>query len=173
MNFSGIAFYCLRAFSFAAAICILYVLLCLLRKRKPGIKRLLGIAYIAALVQITVIRGGVNWQDVLSPSRDLPQLVPLKTTIMMLGGSLWNLIYNVVGNLIWFVPLGLLLGKGRALRALLLGAALSACIECSQFLLMTGLPDVDDVIFNALGSLIGWGIYRSWKWISNERKNNP
>lgn len=160
MSFSGIALYCLRAGSFAAAICILYGAACLLRRKKPGYRRLLGLAYLAALVQITVLRGGVNWQDVLHAARPAPQLVPLKTTFELLSGGLWSFIYNTVGNLIWFVPLGLLLGRGRALRALLLGAALSAAIELSQYLLMTGLTDIDDVIINALGSLLGWGMYR-------------
>lgn len=165
MSFSGIVLYCLRAGSFAAAVCALYLFGCLLRRRKPGLKRVLGVAYIAALVQITVLRGGVNWRDVLHTARAVPQLVPLKTTFILLGGGTWNFIYNTVGNLIWFVPLGLLLGRGRALRALLLGAALSAAIELSQYLLMTGLTDIDDVILNALGSLLGWGIYRLIKRI--------
>lgn len=168
MSFSGIALYCLRAGSFAAVVCILYGAICLLRRKRPGCRRLLGIAYLAALVQITVLRGGVNWQDVLHAARPTPQLVPMKTTFELLDGGLWSFIYNTVGNLIWFVPLGLLLGRGRALRALLLGAALSAAIELSQYLLMTGLTDIDDVIINALGSLLGWGIYRLY-----EKRKNP
>lgn len=167
MSFSGIVLYCMRAGSFAAVVCILYGTICMLKRRKPGFKRMLGLAYLAALVQITVLRGGVNWQDVLHAARPVPQLVPLKTTFELLGGGLWSFIYNTVGNLIWFVPLGLLLGRGSALRALMLGASLSACIELSQYLLMTGLTDIDDVIINALGSLLGWGIYRTYLKIKN------
>ena len=167
MSLAGIARYCMRAASFAAAVCILYGLICLLRRRKPGLRRMMGLAYIAALVQITVLRGGVNWQDALHAARSMPQLVPLKTTFMLMGEGLWSFIYNTVGNLIWFVPLGVLLGRGRALRALMLGAALSACIELSQFLLMTGLTDIDDVIINALGSLLGWRLCRVYRKIKN------
>lgn len=162
MSFSGIALYCMRAGSFAAAICALYGILCLLRRKKPGLRRMLELAYLSALVQITVLRGGVNWRYVLQPVRQMPQLVPLKTTISLLDSGLWNLVYNIVGNLIWFVPLGILLGRGRAKRALLLGAILSAAIEFAQYMLMTGFTDVDDIIFNALGSLLGWRIYRLW-----------
>ena len=160
MSLKGILLYSLRAAVFAAAACGIYVGICLLGKRRLRIKTLLGTAYIAALIQITVLRGGIDWQSVFSGSRELPQLVPLGTTIGLLHGGAWSLIYNIAGNLLWFVPLGLMLGRRSAIRALLLGAALSAAIEISQYLLMTGFTDIDDVIFNAAGSLMGWLLYR-------------
>ena len=163
MSLRGIALYSLRAGIFAAAICALYALICLLRRRRPGLKRLLGIAYIAALVQITVLRGGVNWQAVLHEGRQLPQLLPFGTTLALLGGGTWNFIYNTLGNLLWFVPLGMLLAKRRGYQALLAGALVSACIETGQYILMTGQSDIDDVIINALGTLLGWAMLRLWR----------
>ena len=160
MNFKGIIIYSLRAAVFAAAACGVYALICLLKRKRLKLRTLLGCAYIAALVQITVLRGGIDWQAVLSEARNMPKFVPLGTTIELLGGETWDLIYNIAGNILWFVPLGLLLGKGKALRALLLGVALSSAIEISQFLLITGFADIDDVILNALGSLLGWLLYR-------------
>lgn len=160
MNFKGIVTYSLRAAAFAAAACGIYALICLARRKRLKLKTLLGLAYIAALVQITLLRGGIDWATVFSGVRNMPQLVPLGTTIELFSAGAWSLVYNIAGNILWFVPLGLLLGKGRSLRALLLGAGLSAVIEISQFLLMTGLSDIDDVIFNAVGSLLGWILYR-------------
>lgn len=162
MSFGGIALYCLRAGSFAAAVYAAYALFCCARGRRVRLKRLLGIGYIAALVQITVLRGGVDWNAVMASGRTA-QLVPLRTTMGLLNGGLWNLIYNIVGNLIWFVPLGMLLGRGRLVRALALGAGTSVCIELLQFLLRTGVTDVDDIILNALGAAIGWGVMRIWR----------
>ena len=157
MSFSGIALYSLRAGTFAAAACGLYVLLCRLRGRRVTGKRALGVFYLAALVQITVLRGGVDFGAVLAGGRDAPQLIPLATLARLVReGSLWNLVYNVVGNLIWFVPLGCLLGRRRWFSALGAGALLSAGIEICQYLLRTGATDVDDVILNALGALLGW-----------------
>ena len=46
---------------------------------------------------------------------------------------------------------------------LLSGAGLSICIELMQYLLMTGVTDVDDVLLNALGALLGWGLARLWQ----------
>ena len=155
MGLRGILLYSLRAAVFAAVIGALYALVCHLRKRKLSVGRLMGVMYIAALVQITVLRGGVDWAELGTVSRDLPQLVPLKTTLEEARDGLWPLVYHTVGNMGWFVPLGILLRRRRARTALLTGAALSAGIELMQFLLMTGAADVDDVILNAFGSWIG------------------
>ena len=164
MALEGILLYCMRAGSFALAVCATYVLACLLRRRRPGLRRLVTIAYIAALVQITVLRGGVDWTRVAEGGRSMPQLIPFRTTLRLLQeSSTWNFVYNTLGNLLWFVPLGVLIGGGRPGKALLLGAGLSASIELSQFLLMTGLTDVDDVIINALGSLLGCFVCGLWQ----------
>ena len=169
MSLSGILLYCLRAGAFAAVSCGVYVCICLLRRRPVRLRTLTATAYIAALIQITVLRGGVDWQKVSCGVRDAALLVPFGTTVKLLGGGLWNLIYNVVGNLIWFVPLGILLGRRSPLRALLSGVLLSAGIELCQYILMTGCTDVDDVILNALGALLGWVVYRAWLRLRKKR----
>ena len=160
MSLKGILIFSARAAVFAALACGVYALICLISRKRLRLKILLGTAYIAALVQITVLRGGIDWQKVLEGARDLPHLVPFGTTKELIGGGVWDLIYNIAGNILWFVPLGMLLGKGSVLRAILLGAALSAAVEVSQYILVTGFSDVDDIIFNALGSLLGWILYR-------------
>ena len=162
MGIRGIALYSGRALAFAAAACALYGLYCLACRKKPGVWRLIGIGYVAALVQITVLRGGVDWQKVLDGVRAMPQLVPLKTTVSEAKLGLWPLVYHTAGNLGWFVPLGMLLRKKRPLGVLLRGAMLSGGIEIMQYLLMTGSADIDDVILNALGALAGWILM---KWI--------
>ena len=72
----------------------------------------------------------------------------------------WPFIYHAIGNAAWFTPLGALLALRRPRRpawiALAAGAALSLTVECAQLLLGTGIPDVDDVLYNALGALLGW-----------------
>ncbi|MDO5324278.1 MAG: VanZ family protein [Clostridia bacterium] len=160
MSLSGILIYCLRAATFAVVTCALYALVCLLRGRKLRPGRLVALAYLAALIQITVLRGGVDWAQLMTTTRDAPRLVPLQTTMEELRAGAWPLIYHAVGNMIWFVPLGALLRKRSVLVALLAGAGASVCIELMQYLLMTGVTDVDDVIFNALGALLGWTLAR-------------
>ena len=160
MGFRGIALYSGRALFFAAAVCLLYALICLLRKRKIRPGRLIAIGYIAALIQITVLRGGIDFRQVLEGGRAFPQLMLLKTTIEEARLGLWKLIYHTVGNMAWFVPLGMLLRRKNAVCAVLIGIALSAGIEIMQYLLMTGMTDIDDVMLNGLGTLMGWFLIR-------------
>jgi len=66
-------------------------------------------------------------------------------------------IKQVLPNVVLFVPLGLLLYPitGKAWRAFVLGAAVSLVTEVLQYVLRLGWADIDDVINNTLGLLIG------------------
>jgi len=77
---------------------------------------------------------------------------------------LYYLVSDVLGNILLFLPLGFVcagaLGGGRtAVRRLAavggLGLALSISIEAIQLLIPGRATDVDDVIFNALGAVVG------------------
>ena len=69
-------------------------------------------------------------------------------------------------NILLFVPLGILLPLkwprlDHPVTVTLITAVLSAAIEVAQYYMNAGrVAQVDDVIFNALGGLIGWGIVR-------------
>ena len=158
MSLRGIARYSLTALAaagIAAAVCLI------LRRRTGrgrGARGVLLAAYLAALIQITALRLGLMTPRWLGGSVNL---APLATTLESARAGAWPLVYHVAGNMLWFVPLGLLLpapaGAKGALRCLLAGLVLSAAIEAVQFLLGTGVSDVDDVLLNALGALAGRG----------------
>jgi len=64
-------------------------------------------------------------------------------------------------NVVVFVPVGLMLGsllrvKGSWLVALLIGCSISITIETLQFWFVKGFSEVDDVMHNTVGCLIGW-----------------
>ena len=161
MGFRGIALYTGRALLFALAVAGIWALILRLRGKPVSRGRILSAFYLAALVEITVLRGGVDFGGLLTAARESVQWIPLRTTLGELRLGAWPFLYHVLGNLLWFLPLGLILRRGPAWRALLLGALLSASIECLQWLLMTGMPDVDDVLLNACGALAGWLLFRS------------
>ena len=73
------------------------------------------------------------------------------------------LIENIM-NVIVFIPVGMILGsllrvKGSWLVALLIGCSISVTIESLQFFFLRGFSEVDDVIHNMVGCLIGFGVY--------------
>ena len=45
----------------------------------------------------------------------------------------------------------------------MIGAFVSSSIEILQYILCTGVTDIDDVIFNTLGTIIGYCIWKVLK----------
>ncbi|MHA6532071.1 VanZ family protein [Paenibacillus sp. BAC0078] len=69
---------------------------------------------------------------------------------------------NLVGNIALFVPHGMfirLMVKRSFVKALLYSLGLSLGLECSQLIFSIGTFDVDDLILNTLGGLLGYGIF--------------
>lgn len=78
-------------------------------------------------------------------------------------GYLLEMIAEMALNVVLFMPVGFLLGfgfKGMTWkRVLLIGCCLSGAIEVLQLVFQKGFCEVDDVIHNTLGCLIGYGVY--------------
>ena len=85
-------------------------------------------------------------------------------------GLVWATVVSIAGNLVAFVPVGLLAPMGWErwrtwMATLALGVAISLGIELSQLTISIaiGVPyrhaDVDDVILNGLGTAIGYGTW--------------
>ncbi len=71
---------------------------------------------------------------------------------------------NLACNIIMFMPYGFLVPlfskRKKWWQVLLFGIILSVLIEVLQGLLGIGISDIDDVILNSFGLLIGFGIYK-------------
>ncbi|HIW32538.1 MAG TPA: VanZ family protein [Candidatus Paenibacillus intestinavium] len=94
-------------------------------------------------------------------------IIPLATIIEMFQlYPLFSkpLIINIIGNIIVFVPFGILLPaiiirkKLIALLAVFLSGV--TVMELSQLLLRRGSFDIDDYLLNSIGFIIGYIIYR-------------
>ena len=125
--------------------------------------------YLTLLLRITVFRSGFSIDNFLSGGNvNLSLFADLIKVAMTDIGSF---IYLFVGNLVWFVPFGLLLpllGVKRWLT-LLLGTLFTFFIEAMQYIFAVGVTELDDLILNTLGCIIGIGAYSLIKHI-NERK---
>jgi glycopeptide antibiotics resistance protein len=66
-------------------------------------------------------------------------------------------------NVMVFIPVGLLLGiafkQVTWWKALLIGSSISISIESLQFWFMKGFSEVDDVMHNTVGCIMGYIIY--------------
>ncbi|MNB72198.1 VanZ like family protein [compost metagenome] len=72
---------------------------------------------------------------------------------------------NLVGNIVIFMPFGVFLvlstnHKMSFIGVLIRSFALSLWLECSQIIFSIGSFDVDDLILNTIGALLGYIVYR-------------
>ena len=107
-----------------------------------------------------------SWQEYLEASFNLN---PLETISIYIQGwqrgyvNVGNMMINIAGNLLAFVPMGLLLPvlfprMRRVLAFILVIAAIIVLVELMQMLTMTGSCDIDDFILNMLGALTAYAL---------------
>ena len=79
-----------------------------------------------------------------------------------------DIVWNVVGNGAMFIPSGIVLPivYGRLndfWKTVAAGAFISLCIEILQLPFPSRASDIDDLILNTLGVIVGYGIYAAFK----------
>ena len=71
---------------------------------------------------------------------------------------------NLMCNIVMFMPCGFLVPlfvrRNKWWYVLLFGSLLSLVIELTQWAIGIGIFDIDDVILNSFGTMIGFGIYK-------------
>lgn len=128
--------------------------------------------YIILLLMLTTFRKTYfPWEikfNLRRPLSDINLIFLRETWKLIYAKSHIDFIYNFLGNIFCFIPFGFLapiiFRKKQTFRQIfLLGITLSIAIESLQFLLGTGVSDIDDVFFNSCGAAIGYLIY--WLFI--------
>ena len=124
--------------------------------KKRLILWLLTIIWLAVLFRITVFRPGC-FSNGLFSGRIEWDAFAYYAKLARVG--YWRYFtYLFVGNLIWFAPAGVLVRlRGCKLwQAALGGFALSLAVETSQFILGSGVSELDDLILNTCGAVLGF-----------------
>lgn len=84
---------------------------------------------------------------------------------------------NFLGNIILFMPIGVLVPKvtswKKMWKTVAAGIGFSLCLELIQLVTARGCFDLDDVFLNGLGTVIGFGIQRATeKLLTNHHFHN-
>lgn len=96
-------------------------------------------------------------------------LIPLSSIIefakIILEGNFTRGFNNIIGNIFVFAPLGyflpLLFNKCKRINTVILvGFIISFLFEACQYLLYLGSADIDDIILNLIGTVIGFAFYQ-------------
>lgn len=127
----------------------------------------LGLAWVLFLSR--EIRHGYTFVEYISkfsnfvPFRTIFHYANISTigSLEFIGLSIWN----VIGNLIMLLPLGAMLPclfkhVDRFWKVVLVVIGTVVTIECAQLLLRVGVVDVDDLILNLSGAMIGYAIIK-------------
>lgn len=130
-----------------------------MKRRWKGILWVIFLLYIGVLLRITVFRSSFGSYPLCSHGQI--ELVPFVGLIQIFHNSVGMFLYLFVGNLVCFVPLGVLLPVLTKARnaTILWGLGLSLYIEVSQYVFGTGVSEVEDLILNTAGTGIGYLIY--------------
>lgn len=127
-----------------------------LRIRHVKILWAVFVVYLAALLRITVFRSGFDLANAFSGGET--NFVPIMDLINVFLADKRTFVYLFFGNIIWFVPFGFLLKKLTRLttaKIIFFGFLLSLFIEVMQFIFGVGVSEIDDLLLNTLGALIG------------------
>ena len=104
-----------------------------------------------------------TWEETMAGLGHLDHmLTPFQEIRRALESMSYWLMFMLLGNIAMFVPIGFfpaLLWRGwRWWKVLLLGLLTSCAIECIQFFFGRS-TDIDDVILNTTGAVLGFGLY--------------
>ena len=145
-----------------------------MKKRLP--LTIILIAYSAVLIRVLVckdlplIRIGSMRFKFGGTHAGAANLLPFRTILpYLLGEKGWMIaVINLAGNIVLLVPIGFLVPlvyrKMTWRKTLALAFAAGFVIEGMQALLRVGIFDIDDVILNGLGVVVGYWVFTMrWK----------
>jgi len=126
--------------------------------KERKIALILFLIYMAVVLRLTVFRSGFLNERLFN----LTLFIDLIDVYRNAGVRLF--LWLFIGNIIWFVPFGflmpILLKKESFLKIAGLGFMFSFAIESVQFIFRLGVAELDDLILNTFGAVIGYLIYR-------------
>lgn len=153
-----VIFGCLLLFALAGFIALLRFCLKIRHQLQTG-PLLLFFLYLAVLLTVTLF-------DRVGSIRDDIQMEPFHQLREALNTQNWEIVEHNVQNVILFVPMGILIPLinrhhfQKFSYAFFAGMIVSTCIETIQYLFRLGTCDIDDIIANTLGAVIGFLIAR-------------
>ena len=121
--------------------------------------------YFLILVNLTIFKYGYLTLDF--DIRFYINYIPFVETVKMFTNEFSDIhiaLYNVVGNILLFIPLGFFIPlffnkKNKLSKVILYGFTASLTIEVLQIFTPFNTTDIDDIILNTLGSILGFIIF--------------
>jgi glycopeptide antibiotics resistance protein len=127
------------------------------------LRKIAAALLVAHLLLLFYLTLGIYTTPRLAPNVRL-NLTPLRTINWYLHAGGIEFLVNIVGNLGVFAPIGILWpvirnGRTTIWRIAFLSAGLSLLVETLQFFSGFRFADVDDVLLNTLGGVMGYAAF--------------
>lgn len=140
---------------------------------------LLFCLYVPVLIKLLFFKLTINFSDIVITDNHnasfktllaSSNFIPFYRIYYYLSGQEPYLVgfLNLAGNVLLFVPMGfflplLFVRLNDARRSLAVVAVMSLAVEILQLFTATGEFDMDDILLNAAGGLLGYLLYRQLK----------
>lgn len=146
-------------------------------KEKNRFWKIIFFVYLLILIKLIVLKYPLeHLMEIISGWEKGVILEGLSTANFTLGKSIrmyiryfnkfpfWNGFANLFGNILVFIPYGCLLPKayprcGKWWRVFYCTVGFVSCIELFQLFSAFGAFDVDDILLNVLGAMLGYGFF--------------
>ena len=131
-------------------------------KKSHVFRKIILLDYIGVILYMTVLRRGIGTVHEIN-------LHPFWSWVQSFQPDIRWQIYM---NIFLFLPLGFFLGwcyEFRFWKTILGGFLFSTVIETTQYIFCLGLCEVDDVIHNTLGTVIGYGYLSALSFVSGRK----
>ena len=129
------------------------LIICIIKRYKAlqALYIVLFVSYIAAVICLTIICGGKE------PIRRY-NFIPFVTIISNLKRHNYFYAVRILEITMMFIPMGVFteLKRKDLGFSVIVGFLFSLMIEVTQLITMRGVFDIDDLIFNTLGTIIGF-----------------
>ena len=168
-----------------SAIWIIIRSICAIRYKKLSLKReahlLLVYICIVVVVRFTFCPFGTVNGQIQPLIFDSANILPLKVNLIPFiylfdYPTRRETLLNLIGNTAMFIPLGIVWPAvfkklDTPLKAILAGICTSLAIEIIQLPFYDRTSDIDDLVLNTVGYLIGYGIYSLVRCIHRKKKS--
>ena len=121
------------------------------------------LCYLSVVLGATLLSRGNNWTN----DKIQPLFYSYRDAWINFSNAAWR---NIILNFCMFIPFGIWLPLGiKAFRIFwktyLAGFAFTLFIECIQLLFRRGIFELDDILGNTVGTMIGYGLFAIAVWI--------
>ena len=148
-----------------------------MKKRRKHSFQFMTVLYFIIVICMCVTRFNIIMTIIGGPIThiDAVNLLPFHNIRENLEYGRKPISWDMLNNMVMFVPIGIIYcyyqKNFSVFKAIVLSFSTTLFIECAQFVLKTGVVDIDDLIVNTLGGLIGILLYIVLRELSKRQKN--